>query len=239
MQFQKSYLTWIRTSRFGRFHQEAKIKLGLESDLASFEKYIEKKVRFQLLIVLFSFGSCFLIKEKSIFLFIVLSYFNMKEEISLYKSAKQLTRAYRRAFPVYISNLIIFLEAGYSMEMALRKSAEIGTKNPLKDLVRKAFKEIDNGEQREKAFQDMVAKAKDSYISKLIFIAEQGMRIGKRQVMPSLEALSSKCWREQMDLIREDSAKASSKMVFPMIMMFISIAILALAPGIITLSSVF
>ncbi|QRN85066.1 type II secretion system F family protein [Clostridia bacterium] len=239
MQFQKSCLNWVRTSRFGRFHQQAKIKLGLESDQASFEEYIEKKIRVQLLIVLIGFGLAFLIKEKSIFLLMVMSYFNLKEELSLYKSAKKLTRAYRRAFPVYISNLIIFLEAGYSMEMALRKSAEIGANNPLKELFRKAFKEIDNGEQRDKAFRDMVAKAKDSYISKLIFMAEQGMRIGKRQVMPGLEALSSKCWREQMDLIREDSAKASSKMVFPMIMMFISIAILALAPGIITLSSAF
>ena len=82
-------------------------------------------------------------------------------------------------------------------------------------------------------------KAKDPYVSKLIFISEQGMRIGKRQVMGALESLSARCWREQIDQIREESAKASSKMVFPMVLMFVSIAILALAPGLIALGSVF
>lgn len=239
MQFQESFLKRVRTSRYGRFHQQAEVMLGLEADQASFERYILKKVRFQLFGTLLCVGLALLLREKAILLFIALSYGNLREELSLYKRAKDLTRAYRRAFPIYISNLIIFLEAGYSMEMALRKSAEIGSRNPLKELFKTAFQEIDNGEQREKAFRNMATRARDSYVSKLIFIAEQGMRIGKRQVMPGMEALSTRCWREQMDLIREDSAKASSKMVFPMIMMFISIAILALAPGIITLSSAF
>jgi tight adherence protein C len=213
--------------------------LGVETNQASFERYILKKMSYQLMITALCICLAFLIREKAILLFIVLSYGNMREELSLYKRAKNLTRAYRRAFPIYISNLIIFLEAGYSMEMALRKSADIGSENPLKELFKTAFQEIDNGEQREKAFRSMVTRARDSYVSKLIFITEQGMRIGKRQVMPGMEALSTRCWQEQMDLIREDSAKASSKMVFPMIMMFISIAILALAPGIITLSATF
>lgn len=239
MQFQESFLKRISTSRYGRAHQQAEVMLGVESDQVDFESYLRKKLGLQLAATLLCIALAMLIREKVVLIFLGLTYVNLREELSLYKRARKLTRSYRRAFPVYISNLIIFLEAGYSMEMALRKSAEIGTENPLKVLVRGAFQEIDNGEQREKAFRNMAAKAREAYISKLIFIAEQGMRIGKRQVMPGLEALSTRCWREQLDQIREDSAKASSKMVFPMILMFIAIAILALAPGIITLSSAF
>ncbi len=229
----------LQQSAYGRFYLRAQEMLDNNEKMLSFMPDHVCLLQRQSLILLLGLLGYLWCKEK-IFLFVFLATFlHLRPLLVLRRNEKALSRSMHHAFPLYISNLIIFLEAGYPMETALRHSATMGNKNHLKTLFLEAFQAIDNGEKREVAWQNIVRRAKDPYVSKLIFVAEQGMRIGKRQVMGSLTMLSAQCWKEQLDDMQKDSARASAKMVFPMMIMFFAVAILAMAPGLITLFSAF
>lgn len=160
-----------------------------------------------------------------------------RPDLRLRRRDRARTAAFRRSFPGFVSSCVILLEAGYSMERALRRSAGLGAPDPVKEMVADAFGEIDRGIPREEAFRRLVRRCREPHMSRLVFLASQGIRMGEEQVAQSLLLLAQSCWQERMDRLRREAERASAKMVFPMMLIFLAISILAMAPGLIALFS--
>lgn len=235
MSVRSGLLDRLQHSPYGRFYRQlAQMDQEIFDELA-FKRACQKKL-VGLLFSLLVGGLVFVFSPQLALLILVcLIFLLLRKDLAHFKRMKKMKAEVSRAFVGYINNIIIFLEAGYGMEKALEESARLGRDNRLKRLINMAFVHISHGRDREESLKEVVVMAQNPYVSKLIFVADQGMRIGKKQVMSSLALLSEKCMREELDAMQEEAAKASSKMVFPMMLIFVAIAILAMAPGLITL----
>lgn len=229
------FIDRLQHSPYGRFRRQLAQMDNIPFDEDAFQKRCMRKAMLFLLGLVLLTIVFFLSRELSLLGLVVVLFFFGRQDLQDKKKMQRMKKETSRAFPGYINNIIIFLQAGYGMEKALEQAAKIGNENRLKDLIKMAFVQISNGNDREASLKKVVLMAQNAYVSKLIFVADQGMRIGKKQVMSSLLLLSEKCMRQELDQMKEDAAKASSKMVFPMMLIFVAIALLALAPGLITL----
>jgi len=161
-----------------------------------------------------------------------------RDDLRWSAKAKERLWFFRKDFPRFISNYIIFLEAGYPVETALRRTCETGASNQIKEAVGNAFREIDNGAGRSEALGKIVEQIREPNLSKMIFLTIQGIQLGKGQMIRSLQLLSGSCWKNQLDEMKIRSEKASAKMVFPMMLIFVGISVLTLTPGILSLLQV-
>ncbi len=220
---------------FGRWHLNNLRILGRLEEMEKVPDRLERKLNRMLVAVCFLPALAFLAGSRAVLPLLPGLYLAFRDEYRTGRAAARRMQDFRMQFPRLVSNYLIFLEAGYPVETALRRSCETGEPNLIKETILEAFREIDHGGNRYDAFAGVVFRVREPNLSKMLFLTNQGIRLGEGQMLRSLQMLADSCWKTQMDEMRIHSEKASAKMVFPMMLIFLGISILAMAPGLITI----
>lgn len=141
-------------------------------------------------------------------------------------------------FPEFINKLTLLLNAGLTMSKAWEKITDDGKEGVFYREVQKTVSEIKTGKNEAEAFSQFAKRAKTSEISRLMSTIVQNTKRGGNDLVLSLRLQSSECWEMRKNTIRRLGEEASTKLLFPMMIMFLAIIIIVVTPAIISMQGI-
>lgn len=134
-----------------------------------------------------------------------------------------------RDFPNAISKLALLTNAGMILKEAWEVTAYTGT-GPLYDEMKKVIIDMANGYTEIEAYTEFGNRCMIAEIRKFTSTIVQGITKGNRELVLMLRKQSSEVWESRKHQVRQLGAKASSKLLFPICIMFIGILIMIMVP---------
>lgn len=142
------------------------------------------------------------------------------------------TQNIRYEFPEFLSKLSLLINAGLNFNDAWEKVLEsTDKKTVLYKEFSKTHKEIEANIPIEVSLKNLSRRCKVNEISKFSTIITQNIKKGTSNMTNMLEILGSECWRERKNLAKKKGEEASSKLLFPMMLMLIAVFIITVVPA--------
>lgn len=145
-----------------------------------------------------------------------------------------------REFPDFISNLILLVNAGLSARQAIERIvSERDQNSPLYKELQTALNDIRAGMTEQQAYTDFSERCRTKEITNFVSIMLQNMKIGGGQMLYELKRMGVECWEMRKNVARQLGETASSKLMFPLVIMFLAIIMICMMPAIMELSRAF
>lgn len=184
----------------------------------------------------------FLSYFQPIFHFYVLLLFSiliMRDDIKLNKSVKNRRLEIQIEFPEFINKLTLLLNAGLTMSKAWEKiSSESESEGSFYSEVSKTIQEIKSGKNESEAFSEFAKRVKTPEISRLMSSIIQNTKKGGKDLVLSMRLQSNECWEMRKNAVRRMGEEASTKLLFPMMIMFFAIIIIVITPALISMQGI-
>lgn len=185
-------------------------------------------------------------KEKNITIYLVIGFMVIGIALALVrvkestiKNIKNKREHILYEFPEFLNKLILLVNAGMNIRDAwLKISDDVKKNNYFFRLVKETAYDIrEAGTTELEAYDRFKKKCSISQTSKFTNIIRQNLRKGSSEMVYRLEELSKTCWQMRVDVTKEMGKRASSKLLFPMLIMLIVIIIIVGMPAVIQISS--
>ncbi|MFZ5597777.1 MAG: type II secretion system F family protein [Bacillota bacterium] len=131
--------------------------------------------------------------------------------------------------PVFINNLTLLLNAGLPFFSAFQESS--AGHGPLYRELGTTLSEIKGGKSMSQAYEDLSQRCRVPEITRFVSAVLQNLNRGNSDMVYVLRSLSRECWQRRKDIAKKKGEEASSKLVFPMVMIFVAVSIIVLAPA--------
>ena len=135
----------------------------------------------------------------------------------------------RRDFPEALTAMTLLVNAGLVLDKAWRTAAQSGS-GLLYDEMRRAVVRIDNGISRADAWREFAERCGDPHVDKVVSALLQNLSKGNRELVAFLKRMSDECWNDRKHAVRRKGETASARMLFPIMLTFLGILILVMAP---------
>lgn len=156
----------------------------------------------------------------------------------LQERIKRKYRMIRIDFPDFLNKLTLLIDAGMTVERAWGKIVTTNKGDrPLYDELERVWLDMKGGRSQSEAYEDFARRCRTPEISKFISIVLQNLRKGNAELVMILRVQGSDCWEMRKNEAKKLGEEASSKLLFPMMVMFIAILIIVLTPAILQLRS--
>lgn len=139
-------------------------------------------------------------------------------------------------FPDFLNKLVLLINAGMTVTRAWEKIVR-DRKNmtPLYEELNTTYIEITNGKPETIAYEDFARRCRVKEITKFITAIIQNMRKGNNELVVLLKLQSNECWQLRKNMARRLGEEASTKLVLPLMIMFVGILIIVILPAIMQL----
>jgi tight adherence protein C len=145
-----------------------------------------------------------------------------------------------RDFPDFVSKLILLVNAGLTVRQAIERIvADAPANAPLYKELHEVVKDIQAGSSENEAYSDFAERCKLKQITNFVSILQQNIRLGGNQMLYELRRMSTECWEMRKNTARQLGETASSKLMIPLVIMFLAVVLICIAPVILELRSVF
>lgn len=142
-------------------------------------------------------------------------------------------------FPEFLNKLVLLINAGMTVPRAWEKIVyDRKTITPLYEELKTTYLEIMNGKSETAAYEDFARRCKVKEITKFVTVIIQNQRKGNGDIIPILKLQSNECWQTRKSMAKKLGEEASTKLVLPLMIMFIGILIIVLIPAILQLRSI-
>lgn len=142
-------------------------------------------------------------------------------------------------FPDFINRLTLLINAGLTVPRAWEKiSADTRRDRPLYREIEKVVADIRAGKPEIKAYEDFAKRCRSREVTRVISIIIQNMKKGNSELVSILRVMANECWESRKNIARKLGEEASTKMVFPLMLMFGAILIIAATPAVLALQGV-
>ncbi len=139
--------------------------------------------------------------------------------------------------PVFTNTLALLINAGLPFVAAIQRIVkDADLTRPLYKELSYTLAEIQGGKPIAQAYEDFAQRIKVPEVTRFISVVLQNLNRGGADFVHVLRVLSQESWQRRRDIARKQGEEASSKLIFPMVMVFIAVAIIVLAPAVITMS---
>lgn len=139
--------------------------------------------------------------------------------------------------PSFLNTLSLLLGAGLSYSAAVQKIiSEDQAKRPLYRELQATLSEIQSGKPMSLAYEGFARRCRVPEVTRFVSTVLQNLSRGSSDLARVLCLLSQECWQKRKDIARKQGEEASSKLVFPMVMIFVAVSIIVLAPAIMAMS---
>ena len=177
--------------------------------------------------------------EYSFFLFgpviAVLLYYWTDQEINRKLAARK--RQMLIDLPGFVNTLTLLISAGLPLTEAISKSFRANKEDrPLYRELARMLAEARAGKPLAQAYEDLAQRCKVPEITRFVSILLQNLNRGNADLVLVLRGLAQEAWDKRKEIARKQGEEASSKLVFPMVMVFVAITIIVLAPAVITIT---
>jgi tight adherence protein C len=155
------------------------------------------------------------------------------------KKVKKRRLSIQLDFPDFANKLALLVNAG----LTVRKSWEKIDKENMKDSdfykeIRLVNTEIASGKPELRAYEDFARRCRLSEVARFVTLIFQNIKKGNEELVPILRVLSNESWEIRKNTAKKLGEEASTKMVVPLIFIFIAILIILGTPAIIAISKV-
>ena len=184
--------------------------------------------------ILTQFQGVFLLYVLIIFGVLVIS-----DDIKLNNKVKKRRLEIQMEFPDFINKLTLLLNAGLTMSKAWEKiSVDCDKEGDFYAEVNKTVIEIKSGKNEAEVFSQFAKRVKTPEISRLMSSIVQNTKRGGNNLVLSLRLQSNECWEMRKNAIKRLGEEASTKLLFPMMIMFFAIIIIVVTPAIISMQGI-
>lgn len=140
-------------------------------------------------------------------------------------------------FPEFLNKLVLLVDAGLTVRSAIKKIVKDNHKNnPLYKELTYVLNEINSGSPDIKAYELFAKRCQLQEVTLFTATLLQNIRRGSSELIPILRLQAGNCWINRKNIARKLGEEASTKLVFPMILVFIAILIMVVAPAIFQLN---
>lgn len=141
-------------------------------------------------------------------------------------------------FPDVVSKLVLLVNAGMNVNRAWEKiCTETKRKAPLYQELKITYMQIQGGKPESEAYEEFARRCKVKEITKFITLIIQNLKKGSGDMVPLLKLQAEECWELRKMRAKQRGEEASTKLIIPMMIMFIGILIIVVLPAIMQLSS--
>lgn len=145
---------------------------------------------------------------------------------------KKRTKEIKYDFPEFLTQLVLLINAGLTIERAWGKILEHIDKNTvLATEMTKTYNDMRSNKSISKCLNDLSRRCKVKEISKFTSIILQNINKGSSDMVFMLQQLSEECWVERKLAAKQKGEEASSKLLFPMMLMLLAVFAIVLVPA--------
>jgi tight adherence protein C len=184
--------------------------------------------------VLSGFNSTLFIYVLLLFSIVIIS-----DDLKLKSDVKKRRLQIQMEFPDFVNKLTLLLNAGLPMSKAWEKiSIDYDGKGYFYSEVFKTVCDIKSGKNETEAYGEFAKRAKTAEISRLMSTLVQNTKRGGNGLVLSLRLQSNECWEMRKNAVRKLGEEASTKLLFPMMIMFLAVIIIVITPAIISMQAI-
>lgn len=132
-------------------------------------------------------------------------------------------------FPHALSQLALLVNAGMPLREAIAATIE-NKESTLYDELRITLNDMYNGKSDIQAMMELNDRCDIAEIKKLTNLIIQNIQKGSSEFGTSLVELSTEIWKERINQVKEVGEKASTKMMLPIMIIFIGILMMVMVP---------
>ena len=139
-------------------------------------------------------------------------------------------------FPELLSKLILLVNAGLSVSGAIRKIVKDSRKiSPLYIELAMTINEINSGKSEIQSYEDFAKRCRQPEVTMFTGTLIQNLRKGNDELIPILRLQANTCWENRKNIARKLGEEASTKLLLPMIIVFIAIIVMIMTPAVLQL----
>lgn len=142
----------------------------------------------------------------------------------------------RQDFPDFINRFTLLISAGMTTKFAWEKiAAEASGQTPLQREIKRVALEMKSGTPEIKAYEQFSRRCGIPEITRLVSALVQNIRKGNSELVLVLRISADECWNMRKNLAKKMGEEASTKMIFPLIFMLVSVLLIAITPAVLAL----
>jgi len=169
-------------------------------------------------------------------LMIAIAYFSDNE---LNEKIKKRRLTIQMDFPDFLNKLVLLIDAGMTVSRAWEKAVEDNKKDSvLYNELETVLTEIKSGKSEQQAYEDFSKRCRTPEVTRLMSVLIQNLRKGNSDLVSVLRTLSNECWLMRKNAARKLGEEASTKMIFPMMLMLIAILIIVATPAMLAMQGI-
>lgn len=158
---------------------------------------------------------------------------DLNEKIKKRRTSMQLD------FPDFLNKLTLLINAGMTVTRAWEKIATGNKKEGvLYEELSITVADIRAGKSEIAAYEDFAKRCRIPEITKFVSVILQNMKKGNNEMVSILRLQASECWEMRKRTAMRLGEEASTKMLFPMMIMFLALLIVVIAPAIFAMQGI-
>lgn len=229
------------------YEKSLEIKLeelyGIDRGKYHLKLYLAEKISLLILVLILSLFFGLLIQPvDSTFYFLMITalilVFYLPDRELAQKVKKRRTQM-QIDFPEFLNKLALLVNAGMTVTGAMSRitgdRVEFSRERPFYKELAVTMHEIKTGRPEVKAYEDFAKRCRLPEITRFISILIQNLKKGNSELVSILRLQSEECWHMRKTVAKILGEEADTKLLFPMMLMFIAILIIVIAPSVMQL----
>ncbi len=165
-----------------------------------------------------------------------IAYFSDRD---LFEKVKKRRLAIQLDFPDFVNKLTLLINAGMTISKAWEKAAAGSSRQtPLYCEISSTMQDIRSGMPEQKAYEEFAKKCHVPVITRFISVILQNIRKGNAELVPILRVFANECWELRKNTAKRYGEEASTKMLLPMMLMFVAILLIVGMPAVLALKNI-
>ena len=143
----------------------------------------------------------------------------------------------RLDFPDFVNKLALLINAGMTMESAWKKIVA-ESKKPDSPLYREllfVMRDMEAGKPELAALENFAKRCAIPEITRFVSVLVQNLKKGGAQMVSVLRISASECWLMRKNAARKMGEEASTKMLLPIMLIFLAILLITATPAILAM----
>lgn len=157
----------------------------------------------------------------------------------LFEKVRKRRQAIQLEFPDFVNRLTLLVNAGLSVSKAWEKAARDSRREtPLYKELCIAVQAVRSGASEHKAYEEFAKRCHVPAVTRFVTVVLQNIRKGNSELVPVLRLLADECWEMRKNAARKFGEEASTKLLLPMMMMFVAILLIVGMPAVLALRNI-
>lgn len=157
----------------------------------------------------------------------------------LYEKVRKRRQAIQLEFPDFVNKLTLLVNAGLTVTKAWEKAAmDSRRQTPLYRELCTAVQAVRSGISEYKAYEEFAKRCHVPAVTRFVTVVLQNIRKGNSELVPVLRLLADECWEMRKNAARKLGEEASTRLLLPMMLMFIAILLIVGMPAVLALRNI-